>query len=886
MTEHPALTVMLAPTGEADEILAVLVDYAAVGLLDPFVWVDGSDVGGTSVPATLVTEGRSSAVVLQQVLTAHRYDRLRVAVVVPADAGAGQRVPRAAEQTLEQVVRASAIATPLTLLRLLFTRGSAAEQRYDPGMVLEGWHNLLVAPDDAAGPGLGSVALDRLSAPLDVARHVAPAVASVAGLWSGIDRVVFDDLALLPGNTLRAVRAFYRELDATGVEDRLRLTLFESGGRLPLPRSAQAPVVYVQDVALATRTAARALWTKHRDVLRGGRVDIGDEQAQPISVWAAVKIFLSFLRAALRNAPSAWLQGLLSSVSSALATTVQHAVFGRADSAYAVMSRSDVTSWQDLGPGAEQMSTMLAEQPAGRQLAQNDLTSLWADYVNGALTLADGGRRSVGIEPVTVGAAIGVVHNSADVVPGAVDAFTEIPASLAAVIGAPRVAGGDVLGAADVKTRLERVFGDPAAGIEARHTFAELTRWEASIEKSYAVQVGSTLVDFLGRARAEVDELVQHLRGFAAGSDIDEKLSRRQQVIATITRTAGWAMFAALIVLLGIAAAGWVSWTFSLVVGAVALAIYFPAALVLFLLGQRHLFAELNSRRSQRTELEAAQFNLRAALQDVSRLSAAYGQLLAWNRVLGEVLHAPFGPVAPARPPCTHVVDGLPRSTQIGVAAPANGEAESAAHSLQQRLYGIGWLTGPWERMLGSASRKLGDEPAALFRMPGVDSGSALDDWSSAVASGAVQPEGADSLWTKIQAMFDDPDSGLAEALTGGVVIPADGRRISPAQFSGGVLQEKNRSAAPFDATLFTDTAATAGRSVVAIHDTAVDRHGLGYRAVVVQVGDGLPTYDFAMFAGNHESVCSGAAAKTRLAAGRDDDVGDDPPPESGSLVF
>jgi hypothetical protein len=872
MTARPepaALTVMLAPRGEADEIFALLVDYAAAGMLAPFVWIDAADVGGTSVPATLVADGCSSAVVLQQVLTGHRYDRLRIAVLVPADAPTDQRASRATEQSLERVVRAGAIATPITLLRLLFTRGSAAGSGYDPSLLLEGWHNLLVAPEDSAGPGLGSLALDRLTDPLDVAQHVTPVVVTVAGLWRGIDRVVFDDLGILPGNTLRAVRAFYRELDATGVEEQLRLQLFDSKGRLPLPRSGEAPVIYVADAALATQTVARALWTKHRDVLRGGRMDIDVHPAQPISTWTACKIFFSFIWAALRNAPAAWLQGMLSSVSSVLATTVQHAVFGRSDSVYAVVTGSDPTSWQDIGRGAEQMSSLLTQEPGARQPIQTDLTQLWVDYVNGALTLADGGRRSAGIQPVTVGAAIGVLPNSTDVVPSTADAFTAIPASLAAVIGVRSVAGGDVLGAADAKARLQRTFGDAAAGIEARHTLADLARWEATTGKSYAAQVGSILADFLDRARGEVDDLVRRIRE-SAETGVDETLRRRQQVIATITRAGGWALVAVLLVLAAIAVVAWVSWKFALVVGGILLAIYILAALILFILGQRHLFAELNKRQTQVTEFEAMDFNLRAALQDVSRLSSAYGQLLAWNRVLGEVLRTPFGPVAPDQARRPHILDGVPRSVQIGVAAPATPEAESATHSLQQQLYSIGWLTGPWERMLEAAGRRVHDEPIALFRMPGAGSGSALDEWSAAVAAGEVQLEGANELWKKVQAMFDDPGSGIADTLTGGVMIPATGQRTSPTQFSGGILHQRG-PAAPFDVSLFTDTAVTAGRSVVAIDNTAVDHHGLGYRAAVIQVGDGLPTHDFAIFDRGLATVGS---------------IDDDTPPESGSLVF
>lgn len=865
-----ALTVLLAPRGEADEIRALLADYSAAELVDPFVWVDASDVGRPSVPATLIRDGHSSPVALQQILTGDRHDRLRVAVLVPADAPAQGRVPCPTEQKLEQVVHATAIGTPVTLLRLLFTRGSASAHGYDPELVLEGWHNLLVAQEESAGPGLGTVALERLSDPLDVAQHVAPVVASVAGLWKGFDSVVFDDRTILPGHTVRAVRAFYRQLDATGVEDQLRLQLFDSEGRLPLPRSGQVPVVYVEDVGLATQTLAQALWTKHRDVLRGGRVDVEAREQKVISPWAACKIFFSFVWAALRNAPSAWLSGMLNSASSVLATTVQHAMFGRADSAYAVVATGELTSWQDIERGAEEMSTLL-RQPLGRHLVQADLSPLWLDYVNGALTLADGGRRSTGVEPVSVGTGVGVLRSSADVVPSATDAFAVQP-SLAAVIGVQQVACGDVLATADIRSRLQRTFGDPAAGVEARQAYARLAEWEARHAKSYAVQAGSILADFLGRARAEVGQMVRRVRECTGGSAVEERLRRRQRVIATVTRTSGWSIVAALFALLIIAATGVVGWFFALVVGGVTVAVYVLASLVLFILGQRHLFAELNRRHSQAAELEAMHFNLRVALQDVSRLSAAYGQLLAWNRVLGEVLRAPFGDIAPARTPRSHIVDGLPRCMQLGVAAPADGAAESTAQALQGKLYAAGWLTAPWQRLLESASRRARDDPAALFRMPGAGSGSTLDEWSRAVVCGAVRPEGADSVWTRVQDMFDDPESGVADALTHGVLIPATGQRVSPAQFSGGMLEDRTGPAAPFDASLFTDAAATAGRSVVAIDDTAVERRGLSYRAVVTQVGEGLPTYDFAMF----------SPGLTVVAVPADEDS----PPESGSLVF
>ena len=75
--------------------------------------------------------------------------------------------------------------------------------------------------------------------------------------------------------------------------------------------------------------------------------------------------------------------------------------------------------------------------------------------------------------------------------------------------------------------------------------------------------------------------------------------------------------------------------------------------------------------------------------------------------------------------------------------------------------------------------------------------------------------------------------------------------------------------------------AATAGRGAVAVDEGDVARSGLEYRAVVVQVGEGLPSYEFAMFAQAVESHEFEPTTAIR-ALGTD---GEDTPP-SESMVF
>jgi hypothetical protein len=150
--------------------------------------------------------------------------------------------------------------------------------------------------------------------------------------------------------------------------------------------------------------------------------------------------------------------------------------------------------------------------------------------------------------------------------------------------------------------------------------------------------------------------------------------------------------------------------------------------------------------------------------------------------------------------------------------------------------------------MDNEAAARLREDPDMLFRMPGIGTQSGLDQWSYAVASGRVQPTGADALWGRVEQLFAEEHSRIADELTGTVLVPGLGRHVPVQQFGAGITEHRRGRAAPFDASLFTHAATTAGRSAVAIDETAVAHCGLGYRAVAVQASDGLPPYDFTIF--------------------------------------
>ncbi len=51
-------------------------------------------------------------------------------------------------------------------------------------------------------------------------------------MWADIESTPFDTVEIVPGQTVRAVRGFYRALDTAEVEDQLRAQLFGTTGQL------------------------------------------------------------------------------------------------------------------------------------------------------------------------------------------------------------------------------------------------------------------------------------------------------------------------------------------------------------------------------------------------------------------------------------------------------------------------------------------------------------------------------------------------------------------------------------------------------------------------------------------------------------------------------
>lgn len=850
-----ALTVFLAPAGAADGVLDVLQDLSAVGLVDPFLWLQ--DDGGPLGEAVHVADGRQAGTTLQTALTERAYQRVRLVVIVPLLAGAAS-VPVSTERTLGELLSSSSGVAQLVRLRLFLVRPGGAE--LPKPTVVEGAHNLLLAPEDSLGPGRGHALLDPSTDPIDIGRYAAPVVAGVVGLWSGISHAPFDDMVVLPGESIRMVRSFYRRLDTAEMESRLRNQVFDLQSGLPLPRINGSTVVYAEDTLLATQNMANALWRKHSGVLKGPRVTAAVVTDEKVGALRAIKMLLSFLGAALRNAPAQWYAAAVNRVSSAAAGVVHGAVYGRVPSAYSVVVNGVTAdgvpaSWEQVGLASNQISDVLLGTGAKRSHeVRADLTELWRDYAAGALTLCDAGDRGQDLPPTQIGASRGVLRSTADAVASTHDAF-RVPDSVAPMVETSSVAATDPLGVEDLQRRLTEAERDTGIGHDARQTLGELNKWRARAQRSYGTQVGAILAHALGTARTEASALLRRIEAAGDIDAVDGTAAAKQKRLALWMKIFAGVFVVAVVVAAVLTGTKVVSFAVGAMIAVISLVLWVVATVWTFMLGQRELFRELNARRAGVSALEADRTNLEAVLRDISRLTEAYGQYLSWSVVLGAVLREPFGPARADEGRRVQIDSGLPLNTRVGVARPEAPLLADTALQIRRSLFGTGWLTGPWENALAGVGGALGplghdlrENPNLVFTQQGKGSGSGLDQWSNRLASGEITLAGSDGLWQNAIGNLDGAGNVPTGALLDRVEVAGEGgRQISGlTDFMAGVDAGRNPLGIQrFDDVLLTDTARSAGRAAVTESLGEPVRDKLGQVAVLTQVSQGLPLYEF-----------------------------------------
>lgn len=847
-----SLVICLAPSGPASGVAAALADWSAAGLLAPYLWVEPAAVqpGSATVPALQCHQGRHAGSSIQQTLTQQRYDRVRLVSIVPAVGGSPTTDPAVEQAVLQAVLGTGAVSqAQADLLRLIVTRPDSGPVGGD--VVREGWHNIICAPESSAGPDLGHQTLPPSTDPVELGAPAAAVIASVAGLWLGQEVGPLDGTPAPFGRTLRLARSWHRDLDARALEDEVQRRLLAIDGAVPQPRQQGGQPVFIDDAPAACQDMAHTVLRRHAGLFRSERISPRPVDATRIGMGEAVKKLGGFIRLTLGQAPTKWYSLMLGSAPDRAAERMQSLVFGEDPSSFAVVADggllSGTSDWQQVSEAAGNLD-QIATGPRAHQSA-GDFTNVWSDFMASGLTLIDGGDRGQN-QPVMVGNERGVLRTMSDCAPAPEEWFTAIPSRVRNNIGIGRVQAADSLGIHTLRERLAGLAGHPSLSVEAEETRRQLDGWQEQHSHSYAAQTGSMLSQQLLSTSREVRDLVAGMRQGPAEDSISANTQARQRRIGVWMRVLTIAMFALILLTVLGAATSVVTWMAVLWISLTSIGLWFGGSLGLYLIGQRDLFADLNRRRQATSQAEANQHNLKAALRDLHRLGEGYGQFLEWTRVLGVVLHEPFGREVVARPVQPLIDSGLPPSVGIARVEVDEAATDEVVELLRRELFTVGWLGTPWQatmseagRRLGPAGRDLEQNPALLFAQRARVGESLLTQWADRLEAEGVGSSGAHQLWHSAMQRLVHPDYAgrlVTQVRRGG------SEELQPVEeFLRGIGGEQRRGTGRFDTVLLSRELRQSDANEVEINWPLERSMGLGRRGELVQLGKALTEYSF-----------------------------------------
>ncbi|GAA3598804.1 hypothetical protein GCM10022198_23830 [Klugiella xanthotipulae] len=773
------LTLVLAPTGPLDSVRDALQDWSGAGLIDRVLWIEPHMITRSDVSALSIENGRLEGITLERVLGGADLTRVYLTVLVPVLAGHRVVHPEV-ERYVAEYVEATRYDAAATYVRAIITR--VGERATSDVLAVDGWHNIVLSPEDSTGPGMGATELRSSTVSPTLGAHTAAGLAGLLGLWTDVATGPLDgDDGAVGG--IRLARSYYRHLGAHGVETQLRSRVYDVSGGVPLPSGASLPVEYFNRPAEAAQAMSDRLWARHGSVLSTSTPHTRADTPSPVGGGERWRLFGGFLASALRNSVRPWVARAYQPVSAEPAAMMHSHLVNADPASYAVLTNGTLggglaASWADTRHAAG--SLLAACDPGGEASATDPTVSLWRDYASGGFTLIDAGEREVGLPPIQEGASLRVVTETNLALPGDGVSFQGLSQPLAETLGMRSVAPYDVLATRQLDARLGVVErrGASAANSDTALVRRYFDEWRSYYAATYAGQVGGRIGDAYQRALTGAREHLAVLRT-ASGGHVELR-----EVIDTQQGLLRWVQIGAGVTLVLMILSVWfgVQGT-PLALGGVVL---FPLAWLgtcslIYARGGRGLVDLINSRRVSVGKEGAARQHVAAALADVCRLGIVYEQFLAWSRILGSVTDAPFGtPSRRAEAPETMVSD-LPLSMRLGAAQTGEDQLAAAVVPLRGEVFETGWLSECWAAIVAAAPERLGVRAADLATGPQTILGAAaaagrpgeeslLSVWAEALASSGVDASAGDEQWQRILDALGGRLSDVSDGLLGSVI--------------------------------------------------------------------------------------------------------------------
>ncbi|MDQ2836266.1 MAG: hypothetical protein M3Y42_04685 [Actinomycetota bacterium] len=666
----------------------VLRDWSAIELVSQVLWI-GFDSTADRLAGVLIGPAGTEVVEPAEWI-ARAKNSTATQVVVLQIPGTGSRLASFAEVT----ARIDQLGLPQGSRPVQVFAPSTDTPTLDPGSLWSSHVNVMLQPVDGHDPHSLSIRV-RSDEPR-FAMHVAAGIASVAGLWQGVEVPVWGNGGhQLVGQLVSVGRTYFRRLDSSQVLLTLESEVLPTGRQFPTPydRSRPLPPVQPGQQAAAVHAAVISLLRANPVALFHPPPEFVPAPRKKIGFLQAIRDLLSFIGTSLIALPGEWARRLVRRFED----SVTHSIYGDESGFQVQLGRVS-----ELGNDAvENLRGEIAEAMTRYQLSSTapDTAALWQGVVQTVCGLADGDALAAGVPPpvaageraVITDPSVLVVDPEAEpyrfdygVLPG-VDTFQIAPTDPLAAILLDRQLAHQV------------VFdggGQSSSGVAIGTRRASLGSW-LQREKSLMGSLVHGIAEECNKAIGTL-ESANSDDDFMAQQELRQQVNACQRKVRRLILLSLLVLAAVLLLVAGLAVLAVLSILIAATLFVVALLGWLLASSRIFLRQQRSLYKLLHRMDVERLHRRWAADSIAHLINEIDRLTAVYRQATMWNQILSVAIRRPFGTrhvteVFAHRPGMLR--GDLPLSMAVGAAEIEPTEQRPLLRDIQRGLFKVGWLS-------------------------------------------------------------------------------------------------------------------------------------------------------------------------------------------------
>ncbi|MFY9262417.1 MAG: hypothetical protein GX483_01055 [Actinomycetaceae bacterium] len=687
MTVRELNTIILAHPS-AREYLSVLANLSHEGLTKPLAWCE-LDSGADGEYSLVLEGGRLYQERTQELLNdIHHHVRYMNLHVV------GENYAPVAKDSLERFFNrhreVSQAKQSSYRLIVPWDRSTTADMTGEFR-----WTNLIVSPeitDEAL-----DVPVDWNNEPERRLNIAVSALVSAANLWRGMDDQWDSRFEHLKHDTY-VMKSFVRGVDARHIRYKLLhdVTAFDPKFE-PLVSASNSELLIVPDSGAAAQGMARLWWQSIKDSVTVKYPPAPASEGQTnIGAWAAIKQYVAFLWAILKNLPRNWLSYKYRQIVQTVAGIVETTVYG-SDSAYRVIvggydAQGRPASWNELRNTASGVMQRSAQSGhiSLAQTGQIPYGIATNHFVKGALTLVDGQQGvfpalSVNNHPATI------AH--ADYIGPSLEQWYEHTSK-------GRLAATDI---AQIDYEIQAIQWDSIRTQATDYDRRKLEKRKNQLQQTYVGSVVGHVTNALYESQHYARQSQEQMAAIvnAVGQLGDNSAAKKPLKGARLVSLVTLILFVLLI-------GGWAifDWSWKLLVGG-SIVLVLAWLIGTFIYFQQYVRATAVQNRLHNQldhQIPYLQQVYGVALQNIQRLADLMTVLEKWATIVSEFVHRPFGREPLADVYSTQFAD-LPTSVKFRETQLTPEDYEERRVSLRKTWLRQGWATDFWENIATDFSR-------------------------------------------------------------------------------------------------------------------------------------------------------------------------------------